>query len=156
MKAFFLFLVSFLSLSEIRLENDPASIRGFISDVITNKLSNAEIGDKYFCTAVLHRTDKYGVEARNYLESTLSEHRTNLKNRQVDVNDIILKPFDALTKEEIPPKPFHMLSETEDVYVAQYQGKIVMFILLQHDRKKIASTMLINQGGEYYFLDFCH
>jgi len=49
-----------------------------------------------------------------------------------------------------------MLSETEDVYVAQYQGKIVMFILLQHDQKKIASTMLINQGGEYYFLDFCH
>jgi hypothetical protein len=67
MKAFFLFLVSFLSLSEIRLENDPASIREFISDVITNKLSNAEIGDKYFCTTVLHRTDKYGVEARNYL-----------------------------------------------------------------------------------------
>lgn len=155
MKAFSLLLISLLSLSGIRAKNEPASVREFISDVINGKLSNVEIGDKYFCTTVLHRTDKYGTEARSYLESTISEHRINLRNRQVNVNDVILKPFDALTKEEIPPKPFHMLSETEDVYVAQYQGKIVMFILLQHDRKKIASTMLINQGGEYYFLDFC-
>lgn len=155
MKTFSLILIFLLPLLGIRTENDPVSIRGFIRDVINDKLSSAEIGDKYFCTTVLHRTDKYGTEARSYLESTISEHRINLKNRQVNVNGIILKPFDKLTKEEMPPKPFHMLSETENVYVALYQGKIVMFILLQNNQKRIASTMLINQGGEYYFLDFC-
>ncbi|AMR29102.1 hypothetical protein A0257_19720 [Hymenobacter psoromatis] len=156
MRFFSLLLIFLLPLLGIRTENDPASIREFIRDIIDGKLNNIEIGDKYFCTTVLHRTDKYGIEARSYLESTISEHRINLRRRQIKENNIILKHFNKLTEEEMPPKPFHMLSDTANVYVAQYQGKIVMFILLQDDQKKIASTMFINQGGEYYFLDFCH
>lgn len=123
-------------------------------DAVDVKLTNAELGDKYFCTNVLHRTDHYGDEARSYLKFALSQQRKNLYTKHVNPEEVTFTPYDALPANEIPARPFHMLSETKHVYVAQYHGKIILYFLLQDD--KIASTLLLAQGDEHYFVDLCN
>ncbi|RZK39162.1 MAG: hypothetical protein EOO61_07415 [Hymenobacter sp.] len=129
-------------------------LKNFMHDMVDKKLSNTEIGDKYFCTAVLHRTDRYGEKARGYLNYSLSQQRDDIRTQQVDLSKVKLKTYDSLPSSELPPKPFHMLDETKYVYVVQYHGKIILYILLQNN--KIASTTLIGQGDEHYFMDLCN
>jgi len=123
-------------------------------DLLDSKLGNTEIGERYFCTAVLHRTDHAGEKARTFLEYSLSQQRDELRTQQVNPREVEFTAYDALPTVEVPPKPFHMLGETTHVYVAQYHGKIVLYALLQDD--KIASTLLLGQGDEHYFMNFCH
>ena len=128
-------------------------LKEYVQDVVEKKLSDTEIGDKYFCTQMLHRTDQKGEDARKYLQFALSYQRSSLQKKQVKLDEVKFLLYDSLPPNELPTKPFHMLGETTNVYVAQYNGEIVCFFLLQND--KIASTLLINQGGESYFIDFC-
>lgn len=145
-------LISFFSLFSFPT---PASkLKAFIHDMLEKKLSNSEIGEKYFCTNVLHRPDHYGEEARGYLEFALSHQRDSLQAKPINSDEISFTPYDALPASELPAKPFHMLSDTKHVYVAQYKGKIILYFLLQED--KIASTLLIGQGDEHYFVNLCN
>lgn len=131
-----------------------SKLRAFVHDMLEKKLSNPEIGEKYFCTTVLHRPDHYGEEARGYLEFALSHQRDSLQAQQVNPDEVSFTPYDALPVSELPAKPFHMLSETNNVYVAQYHKKIILYFLMQED--KIASTLLIGQGNEHYFINLCN
>jgi ATP-dependent Zn protease len=133
---------------------NTVALKEFIRDASGTKLSNTEIGDKYFCTNIYHLNDKYGEEARSYLEFTLSNQRQYLREKNLVVNNISFKPFSQLFEDEMPPKPFHMLHETSNVYASVYQGKVLLFFLLNENR--IASTLLIGQGDEHYFVDLCH
>lgn len=130
-----------------------SKLKAFIHDMLEKKLSNPEIGEKYFCTTVLHRPDHYGEEARGYLEFALSHQRDSLQAQHVNLDEVSFAPYDALPSSELPAKPFHMLSETNNVYVAQYRKKIILYFLMQED--KIASTLLIGQGNEHYFVNLC-
>ena len=130
-----------------------ALLKGFTQDAVDQKLSNVELGDKYFCTSVLHRTDEYGEKARKGLNWILTTQRPQLREQRINLAELTFTPYDSLSTSELPPKPFHMLGETKQVYVAQYHGKIILYFLLQDD--KIASTLLIGQGIEHYFLNFC-
>jgi hypothetical protein len=130
------------------------TLKEFVRDLVDRKLSNTEIGERYFCTTVLHRTDHYGEKARANLDSSLSLQRDYLHTQQITLSDVKFTAYDALPATEVPPKPFHMLGETTHVYVAQYHGEIVLYALLQDDQ--IASILLLGQGDEHYFLDFCH
>ncbi len=98
--------------------------------------------------------DKNEEEARSYLEFALSNQRKYLRDKQVNEDNIFFKQFSQLSENEKPSKPFHMLHETSNVYVGVYQGKAFIFFLIDGD--KIASTLLIGQGDEHYFIDFCH
>jgi hypothetical protein len=147
----FLFLISFSTHGQNIGSN---ALKEFIRDATDTKLSNIELGDKYFCTGILHRNDKYGEEARSYLEFALSNQRKYLREKELNLDEISFKPFYQLSESEIPPKPFHMLHETSHVYVGVYKGKALLFFLLNEN--KIASTLLIGQGDEHYFVDFCH
>lgn len=121
-------------------------------DAVEQKLTNRALADKYFDTAVLHRTDERGAKARKGMEWALTMQRDLLRAQHVNADKVTFKLYDELPTSEIPPKPFHMLGETKHVYVAQYQGEIVSYFLLKED--KIASTLLIGQGDEHYFIDF--
>jgi hypothetical protein len=144
-------LISFFSLFS---SSTPTSkLKAFVHDLLDKKLSNPEIGEKYFCTNILHRPDHYGEEARGYLEFALSHQRDSLQAKHVNPDEVSFTPYDTLPISKLPAKPFHMLSETKHVYVAQYQGKIILYFLLQED--KIASTLLIGQGDEHYFINLC-
>lgn len=123
-------------------------------DALAKQLNNTALADKYFCTVILHRPDEYGTKGRNYMEWALTMERDFLRAKHVNVDKITFTPYEELPANQIPPKPFHMLSGTKDVYVAQYHRKIISYFLLQDD--KIASTLLIGQGNENYFVDFCH
>lgn len=122
-------------------------LKEFVCDVLNTKLSNTEIGNKYFYTEVLHRTDHYGEEARGYLDFALSHQRDSLQAKHINPAEVSFTPYGALPISELPAKPFHMLSETKHVYVAQYRGKIILYFLLQEN--KIVSTLLIGQGNEH-------
>jgi hypothetical protein len=147
----FLFFVSFSTYGQ---NTNPNVLKEFVRDASETKLNNAELGDKYLCTDILHRNDKYGEEARSYLEFALFNQRKYLREKNINFDDILFKPFNQLSESEIPPKPFHMLHETSHVYVGVYQGKVLIFFLM--NESKIASTLLIGQGDEHYFIDFCH
>ena len=135
-------------------EVNTAALKGFMQDAIDIKLSNTQIGDKYFCTNMLHRTDYYGIKARNYLEFALSNQRPVLRDKQIVIENLVFTRFDDLSPQEIPPKPFHIIGDTKNIYVGKYQGKIVIYFLIEED--KIASTLFLGQGDEHYFVDFCH
>ena len=147
----FLFLISFSTHGQ-NISSDV--LKEFIRDATDTKLNNIELSDKYFCTSIIHRNDKYGKEARSYLEFALSNQRKYLREKTLNFDNISFKPFNQLSESEIPPKPFHMLHETSHVYVGVYKGKALLFFLLNEN--KIASTLLIGQGDEHYFVDFCH
>ncbi|MGI4821328.1 MAG: hypothetical protein ACRYFV_08970 [Janthinobacterium lividum] len=147
----FALLLTFLQ--SVSPTNPNANLKAFIHDIIEAKLSDAQIGDKYFCTQMLHRTDQKGEDARRYLQFALSYQRSSLQKKQLKLDEVKFIPYDSLSANELPAKPFHMLSETKNVYVAWYSGEIICFFLLQNG--KIASNLLINQGGENYFIDFC-
>jgi len=147
----FLFFVSFSTYGQ---NIKPSVLKEFVRDASEIKLNNAKLGDKYLCTNILHRNDKYGEEARSYLEFALFNQRKYLREKNIYFDDILFKPFNQLSESEIPPKPFHMLHETSHVYVGVYQGKVLIFFLM--NESKIASTLLIGQGDEHYFIDFCH
>ena len=147
----FFLLISFSTYGQ---NANPNALREFVRDASETKLNNTEFGDKYLCTNILHRNDKYGDEARSYLEFTLFNQRKYLREKNLNFDDILFKPFNQLSESEIPPKPFHMLHETSHVYVGVYQGMVLIFFLM--NESKIASTLLIGQGDEHYFIDFCH
>jgi hypothetical protein len=135
-------------------EVNTIALKGFVHDAIENKLNNKELAEKFFCTDILKRNDKYGEEARSYFEFALLNQRKYLRSERVNVDAVSFKKFSQLSEDEIPPKPFHMLHETSKVYAAVYQGKVLLFFLMNDS--SIASTLLIGQGDEHYFLDFCH
>ena len=148
----FTFLLGFLPPAH---PSQPTTLlQTFMQDAVSLQLTDTELADKYFCTAVLHCTDEYGAKARQSLAWALTTQRAFLRKQQVTADEVTFAAFDELPANELPPKPFHMLGETAQVYVARYHGKILSYFLLQGDR--IASTLLLNQGGEHYFLDFCH
>ncbi len=134
-------------------QNSPTMLKQFIKDITEAKLSNTEIGDRYFCTTLLHRTDSKGEMARGYLQFALSQQRSLLQEKHLNLDEVKFTPYSALSSSELPAKPFHLLGEAENVFVAQYHGKIICFFLIED--KKIASTFLIDQGGENYFINFC-
>lgn len=123
-------------------------------DAVEQKLNNTALTDKYFCTTILHRTDEHGEKARKGTEWALTMQRDLLRAQHVNIDEVTFTPYDKLPISEIPSKPFHMLGETNYVYVAQYHGEIISYFLLQDE--KIASTLLIGQGAEHYFINFCH
>ncbi|MGI4885768.1 MAG: hypothetical protein ACRYFR_12490 [Janthinobacterium lividum] len=129
-------------------------LREFMRDAVEKKLDNTVLADKYFCTNILHRTDEYGEKARKGTEWALTMQRDLLRAQHVNADEVTFTPYDELPASKIPPKPFHMLGETKHVYVALYRGEIVSYFLLQDE--KVASTLLIGQGDEHYFIDFCH
>ncbi len=133
---------------------DTLALKGFVRDAIDTKLTNSELAEKYFCMDILTSKEKYGVEARAYLDFAFIHQRKYLRDKQVNANKILFKPFSQLSESELPAKPFHMLHETSNVYVSVYEGKALVFFLL--NKSKIASTLLIGQGDEHYFVDFCH
>lgn len=135
-------------------EVNTTALKGFMQDAIDTKLSNTQIGDKFFCTNMLHRTDDYGIKARNYLEFALSNQRPVLRDKKIVIENLVFTRFNDLSTQEIPPKPFHIIGDTKNIYVGKYQGKIVIYFLVKED--KIASTLFLGQGDEHYFLDFCH
>lgn len=145
-------VVSLLSLTNLTTPAEQLS--KFMGDAVSQQLTNTELADEYFCTNMLHRTDEYGEKARKGLNWVLTMQRQELRKCRMNINKLTFTPFDELMASERPAKPFHMLSDTKNVYVARYHGKIVYYFLLQD--AKIASTLLINQGGEHYFMDFCH
>jgi hypothetical protein len=148
-----IFTPLFTLLQSVSPTNPNTNLKAFIHDTIEAKLSDTEIGDKYFCTQMLHRTDQKGEDARKYLQFALSYQRSSLQKKQLKLDEVKFIPYDSLSANELPAKPFHMMSETRNVYVARYNGEIICFFLLQNG--KIASNLLINQGGENYFIDFC-
>jgi hypothetical protein len=133
---------------------DTVALKGFVRDAIDTKLTTSELAEKYLCTNILTSKEKYGVEARAHLEFAFVHQRKYLRDKQINANKVSLKPFGQLSESELPPKPFHMLHETSNVYAAVYEGQVCLFFLLNKD--KIASTLLIGQGDEHYFVDFCH
>ena len=149
-----LFYVLLLWLPITKPSEPDKWLREFMRDAVEQKLNNTALADKYFCTIVLHRTDEYGEKVRKGMEWALAMQRDCLREQRVNADKVTFTPFDELPANRLPPKPFHILSETKYVYVAQYQGKIILYFLLQDD--KIASTLLIGQGDEHYFIDFCH
>lgn len=153
MKTLFLYLFPMLLTLGVWQDSTPTLLRDFMQDAADNKLSNTQIGDKYFCTEILHRTDRYGAQARDYLEFALSNQRPILRDKKYIINNFIFKRFDDLSLQEIPPKPFHIIGETKNIYVGKYEGKIVIYFLVESD--KISSTLFFGQGDEHYFLDFC-
>jgi hypothetical protein len=145
-------LVCLLSLGK---PTEPTeSLKEFMRALVASKLSNAEIGERFFCTAVLHRTDQYGAKARAGLEYSLTLQRDYLRTQQMNLSEVTFTAYAALPATAVPPKPFHMLGETTHVYVAQYHGEIVLYALLQDNQ--IASILLLGQGDEHYFINFCH
>ncbi len=134
-------------------QNSPTILKQFIQDVTENKLNNTEIGDRYFCTNLLHRNDSKGELARKYLQFALSQQRSLLQEKNLNLNEVRFTSYSTLSSDELPAKPFHLLNETENVFVAQYHGEIICFFLIENN--KIASTLLIDQGGESYFINFC-
>ena len=154
MKTIFLYFFSALLTLGPWRDSTPIMLEEFMQDAFDTKLSNTQIGDKYFCTNMLHRTDEYGVKARNYLEFALSNQRAILREKKHVINDFTFKRFDELSSQEIPPKPFHIIGDTKNIYVGKYHDEIVIYFLIEGD--KIASTLFLGQGDEHYFVDFCH
>lgn len=152
LKTFFCFLAISLSpLSPPALPN--AMLKQYVIDSVGSKLSNEELWGKYFCTTLLGRTDQDGEKTRSILDFWLSQQRNFLRKDQMNLAGVTIAPFDSLAANELPTKPFHMMSETTHTYVARYHGEIILFFLLQDD--KIASTLLVNMGGENNFTSFC-
>ena len=149
-----LFYVLLLWLPITKPSEPDKWLREYMRDAVEQKLNNTALSDKYFCTAMLHRTDEYGAKARKGTEWALTMQRDLLRAQHVTADEVTFTAYDELPANQIPPKPFHMLGDTKHVYVAQYHGEIVLYFLLQDD--KIASTLLIGQGVEHYFIDFCH
>lgn len=154
MKLLLIHLFSTLLSIGIFHNETPILLKGFMLDAVDTKMSNTQIGDKYFCTNMLHRTDEYGVKAREYLEFALSNQRPMLRKEGYDIEKISFEQFDNLPSQEIPPKPFHIIGDTKNIYVGKYQGKIIIYFLIEEN--KIASTLFLAQGDEHYFVDFCH
>lgn len=152
MKTLLAFLV--LNLMPPTKSEEPAKwLKAFVRDAVAQQLSNTELKDTYFCTNMLHRTDAYEEKARKGMEWALTMQRPFLREKQLNLDEVRFAPYESLSVGERPAKPFHMLGETKNVYVAQYRGEIILYFLLQDD--KIASTLLLGQGSEYYFIDFC-
>ncbi|AMR29101.1 hypothetical protein A0257_19715 [Hymenobacter psoromatis] len=128
-------------------------MRSFISDAADSTHTSAALMQKYFCPALLHFPGQSGEQARKELIFWLDQQRKFLWTQDLHLTEIVFTAYDALPGPEIPPCPFHMLGSTAHVYVARYQQKIIWYFLLQDD--KLASTLLIGQGDEHYFLDFC-
>ena len=55
-----IFTLLLTPLQSVSPTNPNANLKAFIHDIIEAKLSDTEIGDKYFCTQMLHRTDQKG------------------------------------------------------------------------------------------------
>lgn len=148
---FFALLLTFMNSSTS--QNSSVILKQFIQDIIGAKLSDTEITDRYFCTNLLHRADSKGELARRYLQFALSQQRGLLQEKHLKLDEVKFAPYSTLSPSELPAKPFHLLNETENVFISQYHGEIICYFLVQDD--KIASTLLINQGGENYFINFC-
>ncbi len=152
LNAFFCFLAINLSLPPTPPQPN-AMLKGYVIDAVGTALSNEELWKKYFCTTQLGRTDQDGEQTRAMLNSWLSQQRKLLRKDQLNLAEVVIIPYDSLSASERPAKPFHMMSETTRTYVAQYHGEIISFFLLQDN--KIASTLLIDMGGENNFMNFC-
>lgn len=148
------FLLLFLLWLPLSKTAEPDGLlRAYMRDAVAQQLSNDALAEKYFCTSMLHRSDASGTKARKSMQWALTTQRDQLRTQQVNAEQVTFAAYDALPASQIPPKPFHMLSETKQVYVAQFRGEIVSYFLLRDG--KIASTLLLGQGNEHYFIDFC-
>jgi len=152
MKAFFLALL--LGLLHASAYAQPNNLfKGYLRDALDTNLSNLALADKYFCTVHLHRTDQDGEWARQKTDIWLAGQRKYLWERNVKLDEVAFIPYDSLTAEQRPAKPFHMMGETSHTYVALYHGEIVCFFLLKDNR--IVSTILLGMGREHSFMDYC-
>lgn len=145
----------FLSLTQQGTPTTPiVLLQNFLRSVMEARMSNTALASEYFCTTVPQRNNESGIKVRKGIDLALTMQRDLLRAQHVNASDVTIIPYDELPTSEIPPKPFHMLGDTKHVYVAQYHGKIVSYFLMSDG--KIASNLLLGQGDEHYFINFCH
>lgn len=148
---FFIILLGFLQISACA--KLTALFKSYLRDAVDTKLSSLDLADKYFCTINLHRTGQDGEFARQMTDVWLSDQRKKLREKDLNMDEIQFVPYDALTAEQQMAHPFFMRDETTHTWVALYHGEIACFFLLKDDR--IASTLLLDMGGENSFIDYC-
>lgn len=119
-------------------------LREFVRDAIDTKLSDVQLGDKYFCTALLNPTVRHGEQTRRYLDYALSRQRDLLRAEHTGPNEFVFTPFEALRDKQV-----NLSSEVKNVYVIQLKGKPLVYVLLKDE--KIASTLLLTKTGKNSF-----
>jgi len=127
-------------------------LRRLAGDATDSTLSSPRLAEKYFSRWVLEYPGGKGDSTRQFLYYVLDEQRKHLRQHRIQPANISFVAYDKLPGPLIPPCPFHMLGTTQGVYVALYQGRILGFVWLREG--KVASTLLIGQGDEHYFIIF--
>lgn len=149
-----LFLALLFSLFRLSsYAQSTALFKNYLQDAIDTKLSSLALADKYFCTVQLHRTGPDGEWIRQITDAWLSGQRKLLREKKVSVDAVKFTPYDVLTTEQRPAKPFHIMDKTSNIYVALYHEEVVCFFLVKDGR--IASTLLLGMAGESSFIDYC-
>lgn len=127
----------------------PAKLlRQFVRALTDSHTSDSVLIARFMCPDLLLQRGNPRVDtARAWLHGWRAEvQKQQLSSRQV-------RRARVLPSRQVPHPGFHMLGGEEDAYVVQVAGG-PSFYLLVHGQQ-IASFLLLNQGGEAYFVDFC-
>lgn len=128
----------------------PAKLlRQFVRALTDSHTSDSVLIARFMCPDVLlQRNNPRADTARMWLHGwrTEMQKQAQLSPRQV-------RRARVLPSRQVPHPTFHMLGGEDDAYVMQVEGRPNLYFLVHG--QQIASFLLLNQGGEAYFVDFC-
>ncbi|NML63689.1 hypothetical protein HHL22_00545 [Hymenobacter sp. RP-2-7] len=148
-----LFVLLMLRLPAAAVPPCPALLQHFVLDLLDKQVPDSVLISRYMCPSLLlRRGDPQAMKGQALLHSFRLEHQ-----KQWSLDSL---RFKAISRARIRPSrqslhpTFHMLGGEENAYVVQLKGQPDLYLLVKD--QQINSFLLINQGGEAYFLDFCH
>ena len=128
---------------------DTELLRQFMRAATDGHTSDSTLIARFMCPELLFRHNDARIDsARAMLSVLLASIR-----KQWQPHPRQLRQSRFLPSQEVPHPNFHMLGGEEGAYVLVHKRKPSMYFLVVENR--VASFLLINQGGEAYFLDFC-
>lgn len=150
MKKLLLWLLPSLPALAIPPPTPAKLVRHFAQACLDKNVSDSVLITHFMCPDLLlqrgnPRIDK-GRKMLHYWRIEVQKHM-QLSPRQ-------LRRAHIVPSRKVPHPNFHMLDGKEDTYVLQLDKQQNWYFLVRG--QQVASGLLLDQGGEAYFLDFCN
>lgn len=129
---------------------DTVLLRQFMQAVTDGHTPDSTLIARFMCPDLLLRHGDPRVDrGRAGLTYLFGELRKDWRSRPGQLRRGRFLPSAA-----VPHPDFHMLGDEQGAYVLVVDDKPLIYFLVENSQ--VASFLLLDQGGERYFLDFCH
>lgn len=124
-------------------------VRQFTQALLDNRVPDSVLVARFMCPDLLLQ---HGNPRADQARTMLHYWRIEVQ-KQTQLSPRQLRRAPVVPSRQVPHPNFHMLGGEENTYVLQLDKQPNWYFLVHG--QQVNSGLLLNQGGEAYFVDFC-